>query len=114
MRISDWSSDVCSSDLRPEVEACDTPERSSVMVKMVGNMIELNSPTASAAKPATRPSLSATTRHSADATPAAISSRRGRSEERRGGKECVRRGRTRWWPDHLKKRTNRKKKHIKK
>src|SRR3546814_19847398 len=27
----------------------------------------------------------------------------GRSEERRGGNECVSKGRTRWVPDHLKK-----------
>ena len=34
---------------RPEVALCETPERSSVMVKMVGNMIELKKPIASAA-----------------------------------------------------------------
>jgi hypothetical protein len=33
----------------PEVALCDTPERSSVIVKIVGNMIELKKPIASAA-----------------------------------------------------------------
>ena len=38
----------------PEVELCETPDRSSVMAKIVGNMIELKKPIASAAKPAIR------------------------------------------------------------
>src|SRR3546814_7940660 len=61
MRISDWSSDVCSSDLRP------LPEPRS-------------DPIARRRHPGGR--------------------RRGRSEERRVGKECVSTCRSRWSPYH--------------
>jgi len=61
----------------PDVEDCATPARSKVIVKIVGNMIELNRPTASAAQPATGPEAIATVRHNNDATAAATASRRG-------------------------------------
>src|SRR3546814_4687130 len=60
MRISDWSSDVCSSDLFPH-------------------------PPPHSLRPAFR------------AAPGPTGSR---SEERRGGKECVSTCRSRWSPDH--------------
>ena len=44
---------------RPEVASRDAVERSSVTVKMTGNMIELKNPTASAAMAETSPSSSA-------------------------------------------------------
>src|SRR3546814_1487852 len=72
MRISDWSSDVCSSDLSPV-----TPLPLSASA--------LRSP--SDAAPAWR---TAPRRHC----------RRGRSEERRVGKECVSTCRSRWSPYH--------------
>src|SRR3546814_6434872 len=69
MRISDWSSDVCSSDLHPRRgQARSRP-------------------------PDPRPSeAGAEDRH--------FPRRRGRSEERRVGKECVSTCRSRWSPYH--------------
>src|SRR3546814_5633439 len=72
MRISDWSSDVCSSDLwvgEGPVQAVDRPRRHA------GGVERLH-PFGTAARP----------RH--------------RSEERRVGKECVRTCRSRWSPYH--------------
>src|SRR3546814_19713775 len=66
MRISDWSSDVCSSDLRPRAAPC-RPCR-------VGDCQEAGYRVAD------------------------------RSEARRGGKECVRRCRSRGSPYHSKKK----------
>src|SRR3546814_13443782 len=75
MRISDWSSDVCSSDLGccrwSRSSACST---SSVRTATSG--------------PARRPSSSSPRR----------------SEERRVGKECVSTCRSRWSPYHYKKK----------
>src|SRR3546814_2536622 len=70
MRISDWSSDVCSSDLRLLVgERIDQAHGAAAPV-VVGQ---------------------------ADAVPVR---RAGRSEERRVGKECVSTCRSRWSPYH--------------
>src|SRR3546814_13856168 len=87
MRISDWSSDVCSSDLAEPVVVRRVPEASS-----------------------TRATPKSTTRTSASAPPtrnrfAGFTSRwiTPRSEERRVGKECVSTCRSRWSPDHQKK-----------
>src|SRR3546814_16808536 len=71
MRISDWSSDVCSSDLR-------TPSSSWAA--------------ACSSMPATRWRRTTPT------------SRSTRSEERRGGKECVSTCRSWWTPYHEKKK----------
>src|SRR3546814_3885308 len=80
MRISDWSSDVCSSDLAfrdRESGSCDASLRVHAVRKM--------------AIPDWRwPDCSATAR---------ASSHR-RSEERRVGKECVSTCRSRWSPYH--------------
>src|SRR3546814_17060544 len=78
MRISDWSSDVCSSDL--------------VQPRRPG-------PAASEAPPP-RPRHSS--RWGLHRRPAAS---RDRSEERRVGKECVSTFRSRWSPSHYKKNT---------
>src|SRR3546814_5116489 len=74
MRISDWSSDVCSSDLRHR-DRCRSGDA-------VGRQIRQ--------RPASEP---------CDARAAA---RRRRSEERRVGKECVSTCRYRWSPYHEK------------
>src|SRR3546814_17598037 len=97
MRISDWSSDVCSSDLignQPPVRLGD--------VEVAGDFPGVED------------------RHPADADPCGAGGEpeavdrhhRGiiqhlghRSEERRGGKECVSKCRYRWSPDHYKKKT---------
>src|SRR3546814_10094729 len=76
MRISDWSSDVCSSDLR--LEAGQT-------IGIVGESGSGKSVTMMAAMGLLPPSAQ-------------------RSEERRVGKECVSTCRSRWSPYHKKKK----------
>src|SRR3546814_20287022 len=78
MRISDWSSDVCSSDL-------------SKLARSVG---VTDSP-ASAARNHSR----------IDHSKIRSSRSRARSEERRVGKECVSTCRSRWSPYHLQTKT---------
>src|SRR3546814_14018084 len=105
MRISDWSSDVCSSDL-PDP----TRRRAEIAEALV--------------RVANRDGLHAVTMRSV-AAEAGVSLRlvqyyftskeellvgalqhleQSRSEERRVGKECVRTCRSRWSPDHKKKK----------
>src|SRR3546814_16980267 len=75
MRISDWSSDVCSSDLRDH----------RLRYTIVESEVPLNDYVAEVAlKPVTD------------------GNRTFRSEERRVGKECVRTCRSRWSPYHSK------------
>src|SRR3546814_7950466 len=74
MRISDWCSDVCSSDLAPGIKI-DRAVQPFVMLKRLAN------PPNGFAKAATECRL-------------------GRSEERRVGKECVSTCRSRWSPYH--------------
>src|SRR3546814_12505549 len=70
MRISDWSSDVCSSDLFRPVPGC----------------------------PPVRSGISASTARTVKTAPGRTSG--GRSEERRVGKACVSTCRSRGSPDH--------------
>src|SRR3546814_20152280 len=102
MRISDWSSDVCSSDLHNAPEA-GRHRRKGGRTSFPPRSI----PPACLGGRALRPPL-----------PLSVPSRRkkprpgsNRSEERRVGKECVSPCRTRWSPYHEKKK---KKKHNKK
>src|SRR3546814_19281659 len=81
MRISDWSSDVCSSDLEVEQQAGDDT---------VGNGHLVAAP----AQPAAG--------HLQPKVDAGGTLGRRRSEERRVGNECVRTCRPRWSPDHKK------------
>src|SRR3546814_16290148 len=108
MRISDWSSDVCSSDLYAKTESgvhrlvrispYDSSARrhtsfSSVWVYPVIDddiQIDIN-----------EGDLKIDTYRASDAG--------GRSEERRVGKECVSTCRTRWSPYHYKKNMNNRK-----
>src|SRR3546814_18008845 len=91
MRISDWSSDVCSSDLDPARDAgrfdsaADDPARN-----VAGRRL---------AAPA-----GGRSRHRSCYCPAIGYCLRERSEERRVGKECVRTCRSRWSPDPEKKK----------
>src|SRR3546814_19372667 len=86
MRISDWSSDVCSSDL---------PRRAALIAAMSIFFM---------------PSIASNARFRAAQLPRKTHPyRRGqrpvaRSEERRVGKECVSTCRSRWSPYHLKKK----------
>src|SRR3546814_11910787 len=78
MRISDWSSDVCSSDLsRPGGLRCPPPRSAPI------------------GSPASVSAARAAASTASDSAPR-------RSEERRVGKECVRPCRSRWSPYHLK------------
>src|SRR3546814_10759082 len=74
MRISDWSSDVCSSDLGTEEILC--------------ARFRQHLRSGHAERPRVR----------------AAGRRERRSEERRGGKECVSTCRSRWSPYHYKKK----------
>src|SRR3546814_13960507 len=109
MRISDWSSDVCSSDLlRPPPVDGDRgggDERGGAR-----GVRKLDRAGADGARTARgRPAHDGGCRGGATATrrgAAGGADRRGRSEERRVGKECVSPCRSRWAPDHQKKQTN--------
>src|SRR3546814_11072139 len=99
MRISDWSSDVCSSDLdRPrafqagvgqqhqELLAAGTPEQVEVAQRIATGVRDPR-------------------QHQVAAGMAvAVVDRLERSEERRVGKECVSTCRSRWSPEHEKKK----------
>src|SRR3546814_15608273 len=88
MRISDWSSDVCSSDLTPPVITAAIP---------VGDGASLLS---------RRPDIRQAERELAASTArigVATAELYPRSEERRVGKECVSTCRSRWSPYHYKK-----------
>src|SRR3546814_12211264 len=95
MRISDWSSDVCSSDLPRRRLGDDGDER----MAFVGE----REPARQAVERA-RPRASGVS-----AVPGHVD---GRSEERRVGKECVSTCRYRWSPDHYKKQTQRSVQHL--
>src|SRR3546814_16915245 len=111
MRISDWSSDVCSSDLTAP-RSCRSAlgrDRHSAGKEVAPGC----APTAASAyfggggaSTARSPLCSG-----GETTPAAYlaSTRRARSEERRGGKEGVNTCRSRWSPNHLKKKQQIKK-----
>src|SRR3546814_8738912 len=77
MRISDWSSDVCSSDLNSHTTTLTLQPRSSDTASVAGRLVQV------ALKGVTR------VYEGAD-----------RSEERRVGKECVSTCRSRWSPYH--------------
>src|SRR3546814_15762261 len=113
MRISEWSSDVCSSDLalrrKPEASA------SAEIKSRRGRSPDLRGVGLFAAnqKPSGRsPDYVRTTSSplTSTATARSDSPRQGpatqRSEERRVGKECVRTCRSRWSPYHKNKKTS--------
>src|SRR3546814_14251782 len=114
MRISDWSSDVCSSDLAavsdfecirlgapvrrsvlPDASAVQTDEEKKAAI--VAKLSELEGKIDEALMKRQQEMKEAA------AAEAATSSSPGggsRSEERRVGKECVSTCRSRWWPYH--------------
>src|SRR3546814_11393587 len=89
MRISDWSSDVCSSDLKRHAAARPGETRPA------GSGKSRTGKGRADARPRSRPQRRR--------QPVARAARRLRSEERRVGKECVSTCRSRWSPYHLKK-----------
>src|SRR3546814_7414231 len=89
MRISDWSSDVCSSDLDAVVTAQQTPlERVREIGAALG--VQINGQQSAQLQRAVR----------ALERPILPSGHSPRSAERRGGKACVRTCRSRWSPTH--------------
>src|SRR3546814_14624678 len=96
MRIGDWSSDVCSSDLRRLVgRESDLDRALRVHAALYSDL--WCDPRIGASVSARRVMLAMVSLlHEREETPR-------RSEERRVGKECVSPGRSRWCPYHLKK-----------
>src|SRR3546814_6593318 len=83
MRISDWSSDVCSSDLRKAVVTHDRALQLLARKQVERAEADL-----------------AVKRHHPQDDRSAAAAQRSRSEERRVGKECVSTCRSRWSPYH--------------
>src|SRR3546814_13701330 len=99
MRISDWSSDVCSSDLDVAAIAGVSPITAS---RVVSGKMNVDSELAARVRSAVdklgyRPDPSARALASAKSTHVVVLVR---SEERRVGKECVSTCRSRWSPYH--------------
>src|SRR3546814_13633716 len=97
MRISDWSSDVCSSDLKP-LRHKDPAVHALLVLGLVQlEILQLSdyaavAATVEATRTLGRPQLAGLVN--------AILRRWQRSEERRVGKECVSTCRSRWSPSH--------------
>src|SRR3546814_19367306 len=107
MRISDWSSDVCSSDLTRELLRLldGTRDRAALLAALAARMANDTAliPPGEPARPATwwREHLETQIDEGlAQVVRLALL----RSEERRVGKECVSTCRSRWSPYHLKKK----------
>src|SRR3546814_19591724 len=96
MRISDWSSDVCSSDLATTDQA-DSPGHGKWPLGGAHRPMRFS--------PDAKDQCQADPRLPPPHAEAAHSRHR-RSEERREGKECVRTCRSRWSPYHSKKKTH--------
>src|SRR3546814_12195632 len=98
MRISDWSSDVCSSDLLSLSEADAAKARNGV-IGFVFQAYHLM-PRTTAIENVQLALLYANARDYRERSEAALESVGLRSEERRVGKECVSTCRSRWSPYH--------------
>src|SRR3546814_18773112 len=98
MRISDWSSDVCSSDLLPALVTGGVERDTVDMAKALAKAGWV-SYVASEGGPMVRELERAGAKH-ITLPLASKNPWRMRSEERRVGKECVRTCRSRWSPYH--------------
>src|SRR3546814_4246784 len=101
MRISDWSSDVCSSDLMPplavdQYQHLVLAEAAQRRTARIGGPARIDR----AREFQRRRDELEELREVAQAARLEIGSGVGRSEERRVGKECVRTCRSRWSPYH--------------
>src|SRR3546814_15131709 len=99
MRISDWSSDVCSSDLPdaalPLLDGKAGQVKPGLMIPAATCLADRPAVHQAAVAPL---SVDATLElHGRTSTKIALERR---SEERRVGKECVSTGGCRWWPYH--------------
>src|SRR3546814_18446676 len=100
MRISDWSSDVCSSDLHPEPQAAGAKDVHHVHHADAGTE-RVERSVRHGVRVGADDHLSRTD----EALLAHDDVTEARSEERRVGKECVSRCRSRWSPVTSKKKT---------
>src|SRR3546814_11869089 len=110
MRISDWSSDVCSSDLQADAEVALQEALAQPGVHQRGFPARIGADEQrrvgllDAGDGGVEEIAGAAGRVDQGAVLAAVEVGRAetghRSEERRGGKEWVRTGRSRWGPDH--------------
>src|SRR3546814_19160528 len=111
MRISDWSSDVCSSDLHPLADAIVSAARKQGVA--LATVDEFESGTGIGVRgivEGKRLALGNTALMQQEGVDVAILSEKAeRSEERRVGKECVSTCRSRWSPDHYKKKNKKQK-----
>src|SRR3546814_12185228 len=94
MRISDWSSDVCSSDLAMDLVVEDGSRVGTIYFLMSENNVR---------KQIRLPWMSFGSDAESQA-PEGVFLKSSRSEERRVGKECVSTCRSRWSPYHEKKK----------
>src|SRR3546814_15035961 len=94
MRISDWSSDVCSSDLGPsDLPDLTTSEPLVAQQRLTGPEYTVNVYFNGDGRMQPRSPMSGSECAQAK-----------RSEERRVGNECVSTCRSRWWPNSYKKK----------
>src|SRR3546814_17489774 len=99
MRISDWSSDVCSSDLRRAGEIAEHAgdERKLLLLDRIADLHVVGQLHARRAHAIEFVLGAFPLRHDRSPLPGWITDR---SEERRVGKECVSKCRSRWSPFH--------------
>src|SRR3546814_20005615 len=99
MRISDWSSDVCSSDLGGMNFAVDTRLSVSRVNLRPASLWRSGSEAHDLRHPG-QSLLAHLNFGDVGTSEDAFSAHRQRSEERRVGKECVSTWRSGWWPEH--------------
>src|SRR3546814_8389211 len=96
MRISDWSSDVCSSDFPSR--ACDNSSAKPVRFALAPDALSEKVRSQPASFSATSWGVRSCSAVDTRAWPISIDQSQNRSEERRGGNECVSTCRSRWSP----------------
>src|SRR3546814_16577506 len=100
MRISDWSSDVCSSDHNSAATTIAVLPENSDVIDIVVHVVSAFNVSANGNQ-----DIRLGTSNNETLFGTARVSGAGRSEERRVGKECVSTCRSRWSPYHYKKNT---------
>src|SRR3546814_20781602 len=98
MRISDWSSDVCSSDLNGFVCTANIDAVDGGVEIVAGNRKVLAARLSDARFFWEQDQKKTLAQHAEKLAKITFHEKLGRSDERRVGKECVRKCRCRWWP----------------
>src|SRR3546814_14492479 len=98
MRISDWSSDVCSSDLLEVLAECHHPVSIVTEGALVLRDLDLLAPMAQRGLASVYLSVTTLDNRLSEKMEPRAAAPHTRSEERRVGKECVRTCRSRWSP----------------